>query len=170
MKRTNIRMLSALAVLTALEIVLSRFLSFSVWNMKIGFSFVPVVVAAMLFGPVPAGIVAALGDFLGAILFPIGPYFPGFTVTAFLTGVIFGLFLYHNQSVARIFAAVGINQLVLSYLLNSYWISVLYDAPYLPLLGTRVLQCAILIPVQIVMISLLRSARLQRIIGKGATA
>ena len=170
MKKIDIRTLSYLAVLMALEIVLSRFLSFSVWNMKIGFSFVPVVVAAMLLGPVPAGIVAALGDFLGAILFPIGPYFPGFTVTAFLTGLIFGLFLYHHRSVARIFAAVGINQLVLSYLVNSYWISVLYDAPYLPLLGTRILQCAVLIPVQIVMISLLGSAHLQRIVRKGATA
>ena len=59
-----------LAMLTAAEIVLNRFLSINTWNMKIGFSFVPVVIAAVLLGPAYAAIVGALGDFLGAILFP----------------------------------------------------------------------------------------------------
>ena len=56
----NTRTLTSLALLTALEIVLSRFLSINAWNIKIGFSFVPIVVAALLFGPLEAGIVAAL--------------------------------------------------------------------------------------------------------------
>ena len=85
-KKIPVRTVVYLGVLTALEIVLSRFLSISAWNIKIGFSFVPIAAAAMLFGPLPAAVAAALGDLLGAILFPIGPYFPGFTVTAFLTG------------------------------------------------------------------------------------
>ena len=69
--RFSTRMLTTLALLTAIEIVLSRFLSVNAWNIKIGFSFVPVVVAAILYGPIAAGIVAALGDFVGAILFPM---------------------------------------------------------------------------------------------------
>ena len=105
--RFSTRMLTTLALLTAIEIVLSRFLSVNAWNIKIGFSFVPVVVAAILYGPIAAGIVAALGDFVGAILFPIGTYFPGFTLTAFLTGCVFGLFLHKKQSWPRIIAAVG---------------------------------------------------------------
>ena len=154
--KLNTRNIVYLAILTALEIVLSRFLSFSVWNMKIGFAFVPVVLAGMLFGAIPAGIVAALADFLGAVLFPIGPYFPGFTLTAFLTGVVFGLFLYREQPVIRIVLAVAINQLILSLLLNTLWISVLYGSPFVPLLTTRLVQCAILIPVQFVVIFALR--------------
>ena len=75
MKKEDIRRMSYLAMMTALEIVLSRFLSINAWNLKIGFSFVPVVAAAMMFGPISAVIVAALGDFLGAILFPSGPFF-----------------------------------------------------------------------------------------------
>ena len=79
MPRIPVRTIVYLGVLTALEIVLNRFLSINAWNIKIGFSFVPIVVAAILYGPIAAGIVAALCDFLGAILFPIGAYFPGFT-------------------------------------------------------------------------------------------
>ena len=141
--RFSTRTLTTLAVLVAIEIVLSRFLSFNTWNMKIGFGFVPVVVAAILYGPVEAGITAALADFIGAILFPIGTYFPGFTLTAFLTGAVFGLFLHKEQRWPGILASVGINQFVLSLFLNTLWISVLYGSPYGPLLATRVIQCVV---------------------------
>lgn len=146
------RMLVTLSILTAMEIVLSRFLSISAWNTKIGFSFVPVVLAAMLYGPLAAGIVAALGDFIGAMLFPIGAYFPGFTATAFLTGLVFGYFLHENQSIFRVPAAVLINQCVLSLFLNTLWISILYGSPYGPLLLTRIPQTVILSAVQMLSI------------------
>lgn len=148
MKKFNTRMLVTMALLVAIEIVLSRFLSINAWNLKIGFSFIPIVIAAYLYGPICAGIVAAMGDFLGAILFPIGPYFPGFTLTAFLTGVVFGLFLYQKNTMGRAFLAVLINQLLLSLLLNTFWISFLYDMPFTATFMTRILQCAILFPLQ----------------------
>ena len=59
-----------MGILIAVSIVLSRFLSFSAWNVKIGFAFIPIVIGAVLFGPVQGGIAAAAADFLGAILFP----------------------------------------------------------------------------------------------------
>lgn len=149
------RTLTMLGVLLALEIVLSRFLSISAWNIKIGFSFVPVVIAAMLYGPAAAAIVAGLGDLLGAILFPIGPYFPGFTLTAVLTGLTFGFLLYKRQSLRNTVIAVLIVQFILGLLLNTFWISVLYGSPFVPLLVTRLAQSALLTAVQIVTIRLL---------------
>ncbi|MBQ8970579.1 MAG: folate family ECF transporter S component [Lachnospiraceae bacterium] len=149
------KLLPMMGVLIAIEIVLSRFLSINAWNLRIGFSFVPIAIAGMLLGPLPAGIVAAVADVLGAILFPTGPFFPGFTLTAFLTGVIWGIFLYRKQTPLRILFAVLINQLILSFLLNSLWISVLYGSPFMPLLATRIIQTAILIPVQFIVIGAL---------------
>ena len=156
--RFTTRTVTPLALLTAIEIVLSRFLSVNAWNIKIGFSFVPVVVAAILYGPLGAGVVGALGDFIGAVLFPIGAYFPGFTLTAFLTGFVFGLFLYKKQDWPRSIAAVGINQFVLSLFLNTLWISILYGSPYVPLLATRVVQCVILTAVQLACIQAIAKA------------
>ena len=163
MKKFSPKYIAYIGLLTALEIILSRFLSFNVWNMKIGFNFVPIVIGAMLFGPLAGGIIAALGDFLGAILFPIGAYFPGFTLTAFLTGMVFGLFLYKKPTILKTVGAVAVNQLVLSLLLNTLWISILYGSPYLPLLVTRLVQCAILIPVQIVVIIILNKGVIPRL-------
>ena len=126
----------------------------------------PVVIAAILLGPLYAGIVGALADFLGAILFPIGTYFPGFTLTAFLMGLCYGLFLYRSQSFPRILGAVAVHQLILSLLLNTLWISLLYGSPFVPLLVSRLPQCAILAAVQLVVIPLI--ARLLPRIRGGA--
>ena len=152
MPRINTKSLTVIAMLTAMEIVLNRFFSINAWNIKIGFSFVPVVAAAILYGPLAAGTVGALGDFIGAILFPIGAYFPGFTLTAFLTGLVFGFFLHKRQKVFFTVAAVGINQFILSLFLNTLWISALYGSPYMPLLGTRIFQTLLLFVVQVAVI------------------
>lgn len=154
-QKLSTRTLTTLAMLIAIEIILSRFLSINAWNVKIGFGFVPVVIAAILYGPLAGGIVGALSDFIGAILFPIGAYFPGFTLTSFLMGVVFGLFLHKKQGWPQGLAAVGINQFILGLFLNTYWISVLYDSPFVPLLATRVFQSILLTVVQLICIQLL---------------
>lgn len=155
MFKPNTKMMVTMGVLLATEIVLTRFVSFTTWNMRIGFGFVPVVLTAILFGMVPAAIVAALGDFLGALLFPVGPYFPGFTLTAALTGLTFGFFLYKKNSVVNTALAVGIVQFVLGLLLNTWWIHVLYGSPFAALLATRVVQAALLTVVQFATIRVL---------------
>lgn len=152
MRKLDIKTLITMGLLISLEIVLSRFCSINAWNIKIGFNFVPIVVAAIFFGPIEAATVAALGDFIGAILFPIGVYFPGFTLTAFLSGLTFGVLLHKRQNTLRILMAVMIKQMVLSLMVNTLWISILYGSPYLPLLATRIVQSAVLGPVEFVMI------------------
>lgn len=148
-KYISTRQLVLMAMMVAAHVVLSRFLSISLWNLKIGFAFVPVVLTAMLLGPVAAGVVAALGDVVGATLFPIGPYFPGFSFTALLVGICYGLFLYKKpdgktyapfHGKKGIFPAVILTELGGTVLLNSLWISMLYGVPFLTLLPARTLQ------------------------------
>ena len=148
MKKINTKLIVTIGLLTAIQIVLSRFLSINAWNIKIGFAFVPVFVAAWLYGPVPAMLVGGLGDFLGAILFPIGPYFPGFTLSCALTGLVFGLLLHKKQSLPRIAAAVFLNQFGISLFLTTLWISMLYGSSYSALLSIRLVQAAILSAVE----------------------
>ena len=148
-KGISVQKLVILGALVAMEVVLSRFLSINTWNTKIGFGFIPVAAAAILLGPGEAAVCGGLADFLGATLFPIGPYFPGFTVTAALTGLVFGLFFHKEQTPLRVVPAVLINQFILGLLVNSYWISLLYGSPFKGLLATRVHQSIILSVVQI---------------------
>ena len=147
--------IALMGLLLAAQIILSRFCYIATWNIKIGFTFIPLVLSAGLFGPVGAGVLAALADFLGAVLFPIGPYFPGFTLTQFCVGIVFGLLLQKKQSMGHIVCAVLATQLLGSLLLDSYWISVLYGSPYWALLSTRMIQCAVMSALEIAVIPIL---------------
>ena len=91
---TRLRKLCRLAALVALQIVLSRFVSPKVGeSFKLGFGFLAVMLAGALEGYLGGIIVAAVSDVLGALLFPQGPFFIGYTFTAALTGFILGAFL-----------------------------------------------------------------------------
>lgn len=149
-QKLTVKSYSIIGALVAMEIILSRFLSIHTWNLKIGFSFVPIVVTAMLFGGVYAGLVGAIGDIIGAILFPVGPYFPGFTITAFLNGVIFAFFLKKKPTFMNIVISVLLVQIVGSLGLNTFWISMLYGSPFWPLFATRIYQTIVMSVVQIV--------------------
>lgn len=153
----QLRILIHVSVLVAAEIVLNRFFSIATPWVKIGFGFVPIAVCAILYGPGWAALAGGLADFLGAIVFPFqGAYFPGFTLSAALTGLVFGLFLYRSGGrLPRIAGAVGANCLGVSLLLGTYWLHVLMGSPYLAILPTRVLQNAIMIPVQFILIRLI---------------
>ena len=96
-KRTNTEKLVITAILIALEIILTRFVGISTPMLRISFGFLPMVIVAMYYGPIWGGGAYALADVLGSLIFPTGAYFPGFTVSACLTGIIYGLFLHKRK-------------------------------------------------------------------------
>lgn len=145
--KMSVRAVSVIGLLVAAEIILARF-SIHTWNIKIGFSFVPIVVAAIFYGPAAGGLVAAIGDVISFILFPVGAYFPGFTLTAFLTGIVFGWFFRKKVTVWNAVLAVLVVQGLISQCFNTYMISVLYGSPFLPLFATRIYQTAAMAVVQ----------------------
>ncbi len=153
------KMLAVMSLLVALEVIIARFGTLRpTESIKLSLDFIPVVVSAVLFGPVPAMIISILADVLGAFLFPVGPFFPGFTVTAALTGLLYGALLYQEQTMPRILLAVVLQQGILSLLLNTFWLKVLYGLPYLPTLVGRLVQAGVMSALQIVLIPLLAKA------------
>ena len=157
MHKISVKTLTGVSLFIALEIVLSRYCSIATPVVKIGFAFVPLALCATLYGPVWGAVAGGLSDFLGAILFPIGPYFPGFTLTTALSGLVYGLFFRRrSMGIAQVCAATAINNLVFSLCLNTLWISILYGSPFVQLLSTRLFQCALMIPLQIVVLTLQR--------------
>ena len=169
-RRNSARRLAYAAMLIALDVVLSRFCSINTAGTKIGFAFVPIVVAASLFGPLSAAMIYGISDLIGALLFPIGPYHPGFTLCAALMGFVYGIFLYkplENESgicvkwkKIRLFPNVVlpslINNLLFGLLVNTYWVAMLYNKnTYVGWLIIRLTEYAILVPLNIILIPVL---------------
>lgn len=155
MKKFKTKDYCLLALLIGLNVVLSRFLSINAWDIKIGFTFLTIYIAAYIYGPLGGILVGGLGDLIGSLLFPSGPYFPGFTITAVLTGILFGLLLKGNGKITNIVLACLLNEFVINLLVNTYWISILYNASYKALLATRIFQAIVKCVVGIISITLL---------------
>ncbi len=150
--QTKFRVIVQVAMMIALSVVLARFVSINTLYLRVSFGFVPVVICAILYGPMWAAATAGIADIIGTILFPVGPYFPGFTVTAMLTGIIFGLFLYKREekSILCLTGAVLTNAVVVSLLANTVNLTILTGTPFLTLLPTRLFQNALMIPIMLV--------------------
>ena len=153
MKKT--RILVFLSLLIAMDIVLTRYLSFQIDTIRISLGFVPHSFSSMLFGPLIGGIGAALGDILGMIIAPKGAYFPGFTISALLSGMIYGLFLYRKpKTLLRISLAVLCITLFVNIGLNTYWLTILLGKGYIAILPARIIKNAVVMPFQVSLIYL----------------
>ncbi len=165
----SLRVLTVLAMLLAMTVVFDRFpgLSIKTPGWKIGFAFLPPMIAAMLYGPLEGALVYALADFIGAVLFPFGPYHPGFTVIAAVMGFVMGLFLNKKPFAfakssfewkkIRFFPnsvlCVVINCLVLGLLVNTLWVAQLYGSrTYWGWFTYRLVEYAVMVPVQLLLI------------------
>lgn len=118
--------MAVFAILIAAQFVISQFLTFQVWNIKISFSFIPVVIAARLYGAIGAAEVAGIGDIIGVMFRPVGIWFPPITISAMLVGAIFGLFLKKSDSFIRILISVLISEFVFSLFITPLWLTILY--------------------------------------------
>ncbi len=137
--------LVCLALLTAMQVVFARFLVIPISDsLRFSLSFIPVVIAARRFGIAGSVTVYALGDFIGAFAFPaLGAYFPGYTLTAAVSGFIFGIFLRKKSTVPNIALSVVLSQICCSLLLNTFWISIQYGSSFTVLLASRAVQCLV---------------------------
>ena len=160
--------LAVSALLLAADVILTRVLAFNTPLMKIGLGFAATALCALLYGPWWAAGVAALGDVLGSLLFPTGAYFPGFTLTAACTGLLFGLCLYRRGADWR-FPVLGavLNCALISYLANTAMISFISGTSYTALLGVRAIQLTVMLPLQtLVLLWLTRSPLIRRVLNE----
>lgn len=151
--KINTEMLVVMGFMIALEIVLSKLVSINISFLRIGFGFLPIAILAILYGPVWAGTCYAIGDLIGAFVFPTGAFFPGFTVTAFLSGVLFGLILYKRKvTLLRALAASALVCILANLLLNTYWLTFIIGKGFKVLLASRAVKELIAIPVMALLI------------------
>ena len=140
-----------IALLIALNIVLVRFASLNIGPLlRINFGFITIAIMGILFGPRSAALGAALADFIGAIIFPTGgAYFPGFTLSALVTGFIYGKMLYGQKlSISRIVLSNLLIILIVQLFLNPLWLSIMTGKAFIALISARVIKSFLTLPIE----------------------
>lgn len=159
------------AVMIALNVVLERFLAFQIESNHITISVITVAFAAVFLGTPYAIAVSAIGDILGAIIAPTGPYFPGFTLTNILTALCIGLLISKNVTIARTTIAIVLNKIFGTLILNSIWVAILYKGgidAFPAYMVTRIPQAVVMAIVEIVLIILIfhKKSSIRKILSK----
>ncbi|WP_346026688.1 folate family ECF transporter S component [Beduinella massiliensis] len=140
--------LALTGVLIAMQLALSSVAVYVTADMRITFGFLTIAATATLFGPVVAGVHGALADILACFLFPAGAYFPGYTLTALLVGLLYGLFFYRREvRLWHVLVAQLVVDLLCHVLLNTLWRSMTGGSAMMALLPVRLLKNALCYPV-----------------------
>ena len=160
MKQFTPKRLSFLAMLIALQIVLSKFLTLQVsGSIRLSIDSVPILLSGIWFGPLAGGIVGLLSDLLGTLLFPTaGMYYPPLTIAFVLIGVSAGFFakvIAYKRPLLRAAFIVIPAELIGSYLTKSAALSSLVQIPFPALLVARALPVGVIMIVDTLLVYLL---------------
>lgn len=140
------------AMLLAIAVVLGFFTLQLTEFIKVGFAYIANEFAGMMFGPVVGSLIGALADVLKYMVNPTGPFFPGFTISGFFGGLIYGIVLYKKPlSIKRIIIANTLVTVLVNLLLNTYWLTLLYGKAYMALLPARIVKQLIMLPIEVVL-------------------
>jgi len=172
MRKTYAVILSGLFI--AMQAVLGKMLAVDLTFVRITFKFVPVALGGIIFGPIWNGLIGAAADIAGFFLFPgpsPGPYFPGFTINAFLAGYAYGFFMnikmpFKNPSrernlsnmselIIRTLLAAFCVTMIVDALIGTLWVSILFNMPYAYYFIPRFIKSAIMLPVHATVIVLI---------------
>lgn len=147
------------ALLLALIIILSRFLSIKTPIVTISFSFVPTILCAIWLGPKWTILINVLADLIGATLFPYGSFFIGYTITTAVAAAIYGFLLYKKEEDTytdkqfniRVIIAVILVTVIANIGLNTLWLSITTGKAFMVLMASRIVKEFVMVPIKIIL-------------------
>lgn len=155
----KISVLTTAAMLLAISVILSFFKIPISQVIEIRFGFLPIAAGGMLFGPFVGGVMGALADIIGYVVKPTGAYFPGFTISGIVSGVLYALVLYKKEiTVKRVIVAQLLQTVVISFLLNNIWLSILYKSGFAAIFMARLAKTCIMFPIEVILLYLIMQA------------
>lgn len=158
---SKIKKIILAGLLLAVLIVFDRFISIKTQYLQISLSFLPIIIAAIVLGPKYSLGIAALGDLIGALLWPFGSYFVGFTIVDAVVGLIYGLALYNkNQGefyegknlLIRLCISSALVLWVVEMPCMSLMLHLLYGNAFLTIMAGRLVTKLVMFPIQIAVI------------------
>lgn len=161
--RFTVRDITIMGMLMALNVVMAEVCKITIIPhvLVLSLGFLPLAISGMLFGVVPTVTVAVVADIIGALLFSSGNFYFGYTLTAFLTGLFYGIFLHKKDlSVMRCAVCQLIISMLCYALLNSIWaLNWVTKTAAGEYIGVRLLAQPILYPVYLFFLLMLRKYR-----------
>jgi len=157
LKKTRTLVITALLI--ALGIILGQWSVQITETMKIGISFIATQMTALLFGPVVGGIMGGVADVLKFIIKPTGPFLIGYTISAILGPMIYGIMLYKKPiTLWRILLSKTVVAIFINLFLGTFWSYHYFGAAFWASIPAKLIQQVIQVPVQSLIFYLVMTA------------
>ena len=127
----SIRFLTITAMMTALSVVVERFIvpTFQGQPFRIDFGNIPILVCAFVCGPLYGALCGVLGDIIGCFFNSYAPFLP-LTLSPFIVGFLPGLFSAKHKKLKVFFAMVLVAYVAAEILWTPYGLSLMKGTPY----------------------------------------
>lgn len=144
------------ALICALSIVVGALYVMVGDNLRVYFVFFVTAVGCAVYGPVMGVLVAAVTDTLNFLLFPSGPYFPGYMLSEMAAALIYALLLYRKKiTVVRLFGAKFLVNYLVNVGMGCLWSQMLYGKGYLYYLVKSLVKNSLLLPLEVMALAAL---------------
>ncbi|MFV0379782.1 MAG: folate family ECF transporter S component [Anaerorhabdus sp.] len=158
----SVKYLSLMAIFITIKIVMSSFfipLPVSSGNLRVYFIFLIAACEACIIGPIPALISGFVGDILGFLIHPSGPFFFGYVISSMLGLFIYAIFLYNKKiTIIRIIIAKLSVNLFVNAILGSVWTTMMFSKGFIFYFTTSLIKNTILLPFEILLLVILFKA------------
>lgn len=153
-KLRQTKYLALMAMFIAMKIVLGRVSVPVGENLHAGVSFLAIAVEASIIGPAAALVSGAVTDLVSFMIFPNGPFFFGYSLTAMLGVFFYSLFFYEKKiTIQRIVLAKLVTSYGVNVLLGSLWSAILYSKGYYYYFVKSLIKNSILFPLEVLAIT-----------------
>lgn len=137
---------------SALHVILSIYGTFYIIPnvLKISFAFIAYAACGFLYGPIVTGVYGAVLDILIFLVRPDGEFFIGYTISAFITGFLYGALLYNKKvTVKRCFVTKMIVSIVINLCLTPLWMYIMgWGDATIFFSSVRVIKNIVLLPIE----------------------
>lgn len=142
MRRNKVYRLVILAMLTAVSIILTRFLVIYLTNeVRISLGNIPVILAGVWFGPGWGLLVGFVADFVGSTVFSAYGWYAPMTLTPMVIGLLAGVLAHipvTNNSIPRWIVVTVLCNIPTTMLWTTLCLSWMYGTPFLLLFAPRI--------------------------------
>lgn len=152
----DLKQLVFAALICALSIVVGALYVVVGDNLRVYFTFFITSVGCAVYGPIMGMLVAVVTDTLNFLLFPSGPYFPGYMLGEMVAALIYGLLLYRRRiTVLRLFGAKLLVNYIVNVALGCLWSQMLYKNGYLYYLVKSLIKNSLMLPLEVIALAAL---------------
>ncbi len=125
----SVRALCVMGILVALSAVLSLFTVYISETMRaLSFAYLPTGIGSVLYGPIAAVPLGVASDLVSFFIKPMGPFFPGYMLSAVVQNLIYVLFLYRKPlRIWRVIMAQVLVTVVVTFGLGLLWLNTVYS-------------------------------------------